>query len=195
MLSLFHFGYLAISSLLPPFAMSLTLNPPQNANASTTLTNPSSLLPSLKVLGITGNSNIKESLLLRPNTSTTLAMAKIECDDRRFGNPRVASCKNAVAQIPQDPVTIIRNPKRSYGPRGEGTWDVNLPKRYISCKTPSDAKTTVALPQVWLISDSGWAMYPRSDADIYAFSRSEQRFTWSCDCYPIGVRGERCTSL
>ena len=191
MSSLFHYWYLALSSLLPPFAMSLALNPPQNANVSVTLTNLSSLLPSMKVSGTTGNSEIRELLLLNPNTSTTLTIAQIECDEWRFGHPQAASCKDAVAQIPQDPVTVMMNPNRSYGPRGEGTWDVNLPKRYISCNTPSDPKITVALAQFWLIFNSGRAMYHRSGADFYTFSRSEQRFAWSWDCYPIRVRGER----
>ncbi len=173
MSSLFHYGYLALSSLLPRFAMSLTLNPPQNANASISLTNISSLLPSLKVLGTTGNSNNREFLLLHPITSIPFTITKVDCDEQRFGNPRATSCKDALAQIPQDPATVITNPNRSYGPRGQGTWDVNLPKRYISCKTLSDAKTTKALAQFWLIPNSGWAMYHRSGADFYAFSRSE----------------------
>lgn len=132
MSSLFY--YLTIYYLIPSFVASLTLNAPQDSDGSIALTKPSSLLPSLNESTATGNSTIKDILLLNPSATRILTLPTIDCDDLRFGNPPAASCENAVAQIPQDPATIIRDPDRSYGPRGQGAWDVNLPKRYISCK-------------------------------------------------------------
>ena len=108
------------------FVISLALN---NPDAPITLTETTSLVPYLNASAV-DNSTITG---LNPIPSTFLTIPKIECDDDRFGEPPVASCKNAIAEIPQDPATVIRDPNRSYGPRGEGTWDVNLPKRYISC--------------------------------------------------------------
>lgn len=129
MSSLFY--YLTIYYLLPSFVTSLALNTPQNSKGSISLTKP------------VNNSTIKDVLLLNPNTTTILTTARIDCDERRFGNPPAASCKNAIAQIPQDPATITRNPNRRYGPRGWGTWDVTLPKRYIS----SDGQCIIDLGQ------------------------------------------------
>lgn len=133
LVSLFH--YLAICSLNPGFARSLVVPSPDNPQGSTSLIQPSLLIPSWNVSAMTDNSTATKDLLLPGlNESTSLKLAKIVCDDLRFGNPPAASCENAILQIPQDPGTIALDPKRSYGPRGEGNWDVNLPKRYISCK-------------------------------------------------------------
>lgn len=117
-------SYLAIYYLLLTFVISLALHPPQIPDGSITLTKPSLLSESLNASAGLENSN----------TAPILTLAKIDCDDRRFGNPPAASCKDALAQIPQDPATIITDPERSYGPRGKGSWDVNLPKRYVGCK-------------------------------------------------------------
>lgn len=126
--------YLTFYYLLPSFAASLALNIPQSSNHPTTLTKPSLLLPSSNTSAAADNSTIKDVLLLNPNSTTILTTGKIECDERRFGNPPAASCLDAIGQMPQDPATVIRNPDRSYGPRSHGTWDVGLPKRYISCE-------------------------------------------------------------
>lgn len=120
-------SYLAICSLLPGLVKSLVIPSPQNFDGSITLAQPSLLVPS-------SNASAEDLLLQNTNKSTNLKIAKIECDESRFGNPPVASCQNAVAQLPQDARTIIINPNQSYGPRGQGNWDVVLPKRYISCK-------------------------------------------------------------
>ena len=98
--------------LLPSYAVSLALNAASNPDGSLTLTQPSSL---------------------GPNT-TTLTEGKIDCDQNRFGNPPSASCKDAMALLPRNARSLFRHIKRSYGPRTQGTWDVNLPSRLISCK-------------------------------------------------------------
>lgn len=116
---------LVISHLFPILALSSPLTP---ADTQTLASNPSSLLTSLA----TQNSTIKNILQLNPNITTVLRDSKIDCDQRRFGNPPAASCKDAIDQIPHDPATVIHNLERSYGPRG-GIFDVRLPKRFISC--------------------------------------------------------------
>ena len=120
-------SYLAICSLVLGTVKSLVIPSPQNVDGSITLTQPSLLVPS-------SNASAEDLRLQSTNVSTSLKVAKIECDEHRFGNPPVASCQDAIEQLPQDPRTIIINPNQSYGPRGQGNWDVNLPKRYISCK-------------------------------------------------------------
>ena len=157
--------YFALFPLYPDFAISLVLNSLQNTNELITLSEPTSLIPSNASV-IIDNFTIKDTANL--TSSTHLSIPKIDCDDERFGTPSVASCKDAIAEIPQDPATIIRDPNRSYGPRGEGTWDVNLPKRYISCEHPDPSIT------VWLILDSGWAVHYRSYSNIHAFSCEKQ---------------------
>ncbi|CAF9934841.1 MAG: hypothetical protein ALECFALPRED_006160 [Alectoria fallacina] len=132
--------YFALFPLYPDFAISLVLNSLQNTNELITLSEPTSLIPSNASV-IIDNFTIKDTANL--TSSTHLSIPKIDCDDERFGTPSVASCKDAIAEIPQDPATIIRDPNRSYGPRGEGTWDVNLPKRYIS----SDGQCIIDLTQ------------------------------------------------
>lgn len=129
---LFPSPYLALFLLDPGFAISLVLNTLQNSDGPMTLTEPTLILPSLNASAV-DNSTIKDTAL-NLISSTYLTIPKIDCDDGRFGTPPVASCTDAIAEIPQDPATVIRDPNRSYGPRGEGTWDVNLPKRYISCE-------------------------------------------------------------
>ena len=102
-----------ICYLLPSYTVSLALNAASNPDSSLTLTQPSRL---------------------KPNT-TTLTEGKIDCDQTRFGNPPSASCRDAMTLLPQDVRSLFRHIKRSYGPRTQGTWDVNLPSRLISCKS------------------------------------------------------------
>ena len=105
--------YLIICCLLPPYAVSLALNTAPNPDASLTLAQPS-------ILDL---------------NATTLTEGKIDCDQGRFGNPPSASCRDAMALLPRDARSLFRRIKRSYGPRTQGTWDVNLPSRLISCKS------------------------------------------------------------
>ena len=128
-------SYMALcASLLPLFVTSLALHPPPGSYGSLTLTTPSSssLLPSLNTSVTTVNSTFKQVLLLNQNTASLQTDIKIDCDERHFGNPPVASCQDAIAQLPRDPEMFIRHPVSTYGPRGQGAWDVTLPKRYIS---------------------------------------------------------------
>lgn len=112
---------LALFFQLPTLVVSLALNAPQNPNRPTALTNPSSLAPTWN------------TTLLRSNVSALRDVISVDCDESRLGNPPSASCEEAVAQLPHDTRSILTDPNRSYGPRGKGTWDVNLPKRYIGC--------------------------------------------------------------
>ena len=126
--------YLKICSLLPALAVSLALNAPSNSHGSLTLTQPSRhRLPS-NTSAITENINIKDVLQLDPNTKKNLTTQQVDCDESRFGNPPPASCREVFDLFPRDTASIARNIKRSYGPRGWGTWDVNLPSRLISCE-------------------------------------------------------------
>ncbi|CAD6587534.1 MAG: hypothetical protein ASARMPRED_003174 [Alectoria sarmentosa] len=105
---LFPSLYLAVFFMDTDFVISLALN---NPDAPITLTETTSLVPYLNASAV-DNSTITG---LNPIPSTFLTIPKIECDDDRFGEPPVASCKNAIAEIPQDPATVIRDPNRSYG--------------------------------------------------------------------------------
>lgn len=134
--------YLIICGLLPTFVYSLPLNSPQTADDLLTLANPSSLPASLNVSTGTNSSTIVNDLLQNQTSAPLLKYAKVECDERLFGSPPVASCRNAFAQIPQDPAMVISDRTLSYGPRGKGTWDVNLPKRYISCELLQMSETS-----------------------------------------------------
>ena len=107
--------YLTIICCLPSYAVSLALNAASNSDGSLTLTQPSRL----------------------DSNATTLTEGKIDCDQTRFGNPPSASCNDAITLLPRDTHSLFRHIKRSYGPRTQGTWDVNLPSRLISCKSHS----------------------------------------------------------
>ncbi|CAD6588144.1 MAG: hypothetical protein ASARMPRED_003407 [Alectoria sarmentosa] len=79
------------------------------------------------------------------NNLTSLgAGPSIHCDDAAYGNPPVASCRDAVNQLPRDPYALI-GPALSFGPRGRpgAQWDVSLPVRHIS----SDGKCIVDYTQ------------------------------------------------
>jgi len=111
----------ALCALLPTIVASLALSPPQNLNSLLLATGPE-------------NATLAETFLLNPTISTILGGGKIDCDERRFGRPPVDSCRDAINQIPQDPRTMLVNAKRSYGTRGTGAFDTQLPKRWISCR-------------------------------------------------------------
>ena len=147
--------YLALCGLLAPFVMSLALNAPQNADGSLTLIQPSSLLPPVNASAATDDSTVEDVLRLK---ATTLKDPQVDCDGRRFGNPPVASCKDVVAYMlnQQDPATLLRDPTLSYGPRGQGAWDVKLPKRYISSESLLMRGTDLCHAD---FSVSGWAMH------------------------------------
>lgn len=82
-------------------------------------------------------STLKNVLRLNPPLSKSLGERLVTCDPRRFGMPPVASCSDAISQMPHPNARLI-NRKRSYGPRGvtHQRYDVELPKRWISCKAP-----------------------------------------------------------
>ena len=145
---------LARYGLLPTLVASLALNAPPNTDGSLTLTEPSSLFQLLNASAATNSTLIEDGVLLNPEIATELRTLKVDCDESRFGNPPVASCRDALQQIPHDPAILARDPTFSYGPRGEGAWDVNLPKRYISSK-----RLLLSRPILRLMLDSGWAMY------------------------------------
>ena len=117
MWSLFY--YEVLCCLLPTFAVSLALAP-QTPDGSLTLTNLSSLPPSLNVSS--------------PTAFTRLTAPAVACDEGLYGRVRLDSCKDAFNQIPHDPATLLNSRVLSYGPRDHGSWDAILPKRYISCE-------------------------------------------------------------
>lgn len=54
----------------------------------------------------------------------------IYCQGSKHGaNLKLASCINALAYLPSLGGTEII----SFGNRGSGTWDINVPNRYLSC--------------------------------------------------------------
>ena len=119
------FQYELLYCLLPTLVTSLALAP-QNPDGSLTLTNPSSLLPSLN------GSNL--------NAVTRLTKPAVYCDENIYGYVDLDSCKDAFDQIPHDALKLIDQNILSYGPRGHGNWDIILPKRYISCEASSHSK-------------------------------------------------------
>ena len=116
------FKLLAFYGPLPGLVLSMALSIPQSANnifQSTGLQN-ESLIP---------------YLLAQKNDSSLTSAGDINCNQALYGNPPIESCRDAVAQIPQDPRTLIVDQKRSYGPRDQDTafnFDVGLPRRWIS---------------------------------------------------------------
>lgn len=123
-----------LCALLPSFATSLVLSARQNQAGSRHLAKPASLLPALNASAQADRSTTTKDVLLL-NIDAVLYGGKVECDDYIFGNPPAASCQDAVNRLHVPPSVISRDPTYSYGPRGRGVWDVNLPKRYISCKS------------------------------------------------------------
>ena len=114
MFSLYH--HLALYWLLPTVVLALSIPTEQNFINQPSL----SLLP-----------NVTRTNALF-NSSSIQAGQQIHCNSH-WGTPPVSSCKDALAQIPVEPHTIIRDPTYSYGPRGQGNFDVGLPFRWISC--------------------------------------------------------------
>ena len=124
--------YLSLSCLLPKFATSLALAP-QNGDGSLVLTNPSSLPPSLNLSAIT-TIDAANNTSLSTGTDQTLGHDRhVKCESSIYGHPPVTSCRDAFSQAPRDPRWYILNPTFTFGQRGEGPWDFNLPKRFISC--------------------------------------------------------------
>ena len=117
MWSLSHYEVLCY--LLPTLVVSLALAP-QNPDGSLTLTIPSSLPP----LNVSNQSTVPR-LTVEP---------AVDCDPDLYGQVKRDSCKDAFDQIPHDFPTLVDRRVLSYGPRDHGTWDVILPKRYISCE-------------------------------------------------------------
>ena len=126
--------YLALlCALLLSFAISLvSLGARQSQAGSLQLAKPASLLPASNASAQADRSPSRDVLLL--NTDAVTHGAKVVCDDHLFGNPPAASCQDAVNQMYVDPSVLDKDPTYTYGPRGLGVWDVNLPKRYISCE-------------------------------------------------------------
>ncbi len=86
------------------------------------------------------NTPLRDILSLNPSLSTSLFERKVTCDPRRFGTPPIASCSDAISQMPQLNVHMIDR-KRSYGPCGGAErYDVELPRRWISCKARPSLK-------------------------------------------------------
>lgn len=120
-------------------------------------------------------SALRDVLRLNPPLSTTLGDRLITCDPRRFGMPPVASCNDAISQVP-GPTAGMLDRKRSYGPRG-GTrrqYDVELPKRWISCKTPPCLeRLEMSLEQSQDLADiwgSRREMHHRRDSNVVPFA-------------------------
>ncbi len=124
--------YLTLPCVLSVLVVSIALNPPHVPNSLILGLN-SSLIPTITNTSESTNAATSAALPLLGSTLTAIPL--VVCDDNIFGRPPAASCREAISQIPNDPATIIRNPKLSIGPRGLGHWDVSLPKRFISCNS------------------------------------------------------------
>ena len=84
--------------------------------------------------------SFRDILSLNPPPLISLFERKVTCDPRRFGTPPISSCSDAISQMPQLYVHMI-NRKRSYVPRGGAErYDVELPRRWISCKARPSLK-------------------------------------------------------
>ena len=71
--------------------------------------------------------------LNKPVNTAILTEPEIHCK-ASLAPPRISSCLDALAQIPIDARSVIvEDPAYSYGPRGQGNFDVGLPVRWISC--------------------------------------------------------------
>ena len=89
----------------------------------------------LPLLSSVKKSPLGDVLRLNPSLPASLGDRTMACNSRRFGTPPIASCTDAMSQMPQPGVI---NRRRSYGLRGAAaqSYDVELPKRWISCKDP-----------------------------------------------------------
>ena len=124
--------YLSLCCLLPTLVISLAFAP-QNGDGSLILTNPSSLSPNLNLSAITVINAAKNTSLSTATNQTLGHNRHVKCENTLYGHPPVASCRDAFSQIPRDPRWFLLNPTFTFGPRGQGAWDFNLPKRFISC--------------------------------------------------------------
>lgn len=142
----------ALWCLFPSIVVSLALNAaPDGLN----------LLTPVRPLGRPSFSNISSTIF----NSTSLGDdgPGVHCDDALYGNPPVASCREAVNLLPRDARAII-SPAVSIGPRGEGThWDISLPHRVISCTHLFSLRSTRPEPNKQPAStdshDSRWEMH------------------------------------
>ena len=108
--------HFALLILLPTIALALTIPTDQNLINQPSLT----LLRNVTETNALFNASIVADFLLT-------------CD-RHLTRPQIYSCADAIGQIP--PFRVIGDPTFSYGPRGQGSFDVRLPYRYISCMFP-----------------------------------------------------------
>ena len=122
--------------LLPTLVNSLTLNVPQgftpaggliqlNGSSSDVILPPAVLLSQPLNTTPAGNATLD---VIKLNTSTVNG-PEIHCDDTVYGQPPVDSCADAFAQVP----LLFPSPTWSFGPRGEGNFDIGLPYRWIGC--------------------------------------------------------------
>ena len=131
------------------------------------------------------------------NLTSLGAGPHIHCDDAEYGNPPVASCRDAVDQLPRDPYALI-GPALSFGPRGPGAhWAVSLPARHISCGFSLSSSATI---EFWctlfvLTHCSGWEMHHRLHPDVLSLARPTGKYPRSRGDYPETVRGDRTASL
>ncbi|KAL6721796.1 hypothetical protein ACLMJK_000901 [Lecanora helva] len=127
--------------ILSNLVLSIPLDNPQTANSIFQPTGPQ-------------NESIIPYLISHSNLNLT-AGGNIKCNEQRYGNPSADSCRDAVAQIPQDPMTLMRNKKRSYGARSPAlVVHVGLPKRWISADGKCVADITQrGLPPISHVND------------------------------------------
>lgn len=86
--------------------------------------------------------------------------------------PPAGSCDDAISQLPQ-PTVEMMDRKRSYGPRGgpHRQYDVELPKRWISCKTPPCPKMSLEQSQDLAdVRGSRREMHHRRDSNVVPFA-------------------------
>lgn len=111
------YNLLAIYNLPLTLVTSLALNTPQDSDVSLFASKPQ-------------NKTLTSIQSTYWNRGFNLSTTRIDCDDRRFGQPPEDSCIDALRQIPDNPYEW--NTKRAYGPRNTVGIDVGLPKRWIS---------------------------------------------------------------
>ena len=119
---------------------SLPLSVSGEANSAHALT----ILPVEPLSSLGFNSTSATDVPLRPLNSSssdnlTAPEPRYRCDGAAFGrNLNLGSCLDTLASIKNDPTP------QTFGERGKGTWDINLPFRFLSGKPslPSVTATT-----------------------------------------------------
>ena len=144
---------LSLCCLLPTLVTSLALAP-LNGDGSLVLTNASSLSPNLNLPAVKVITAAKNTSLSTASDQTLGHARHVKCESSIYGHPPVASCRDAFSKIPRDLRWFSVNPTFTFGPRGQGAWDFNLPKRYISCWCFVDDGQAR-----WLTFRSGWEMH------------------------------------